>query len=374
MFMETMHENIHQKKDNPTTSNRQDPKPWLHKLPPELQLAIWSMAYEADRQIFEIQADHVHLPWVARVLPVPHIMWAHPIARAAVLAANMEVESDQRLGHLSRDGLYSNGDRRFWFDPFRDTLYWNARRSWCPHWHCPDLRYLMIPACSIEFLDLGHLREVFFSELKEIKVYMGGIDLDFRASDDDEHVRHVEVDLQDTALVNEVARVAHKYMIARSFKSCATVADLNVAEEWEILVSNTRDHNWEDPLYQRNRCWESRHTVPCHYTSLDKERQHWLPLTPGCGENWRETQWFIECTFVGFERWHELSGDHPVDSGPTELSIAHTKQFYEHLETMPRVRRVAIVKLLGNVGGLWLEHAVGVGRTSNRPSFQPSDN
>jgi hypothetical protein len=223
-----------------------------------------------------------------------------------------------------------------------------------------ELMYLMIRPLELESLDMGQLCKG-FPKLEEVRVFMGGIDFDFRSTPSDMQFRHVEVDLQDVAMTSQVTRLAEIYQdFCRDRYVCS--GDISTVEEWRHLV----DQN-EAPSWYRNEDWAMEVPKEWEYYSLDKAQQNFLPLEPLYYRTWPEHCHFQERNFLGHERWLQLAGN-PEDVRPLQLRIAHTREYYEALEGMPKMRRMAVVRLLGDVGDLWIDHAVEVGKTKKRPA------
>lgn len=353
----------------------------LQRIPRELQLLVWKQGHQTDRQILEVDGLAGHGPNITRMLPVPAALHTTSLARAAVLISNFTPEYDYRSYAVSitdEGGQWFSegrrGEERIWFDPARDTLYWNAHSNWNYQLelskHLGQVQYLMIRTHELGTTHLSNLCWM-FPHLKEVKVYMGGIDLDCRGSTEDKNVRYVEVDLEDRRMVDKVSNFVQAYDMATSTARAheyAFVPDRLI--EWQLFtidpVSIARDH----PCWRRNRdifLPQYSHV----YFSLDQEEHFFNPVRYSGGRTWAEHRHTQEARYLGALEWCRLAGVPEMDlTDIPHFHMVHTKEYYQALETMPKLIRVAVIRLLGDVSTLWSEHSVSIGNpTLDLPNY-----
>lgn len=349
----------------------------LHQLPTEIQMQIWLEAYQSDRQILEIRGGPEDIIFIPRLLPIPAAFQTPSLARAAVLDPRLSRDNRMRslsLNPQNRFWLSSKGGQKYlWFDQDRDTAYWNGPHAGLNHQKqlhkkLPELRYLMIRPAELHSMNMRTLF-LMFPRLKVVKVFMGGIDFDYRRSSEDMHIRHVEVDLEDENMNNKVSAFIPVYCAGLAldmrFKS---VYALN--NEWRLLTQDTEDIKFDDDCWRRNTRAAFKATDLCEYSSLDKEGHHFIPTRYHLRSEWKEYLRIQERNYIGYPRWFHLTGA-AWDAEPQHLRIAHTREYYQALERMPAMKRVAILRLLGDVGDLWSEHSVVVGAIRAVPPFDP---
>ncbi|KAI1848728.1 hypothetical protein JX266_005587 [Neoarthrinium moseri] len=376
------------------------------KLPAELQMLIWRSAIP-NRGILEIQTaetdDNLWYPTsgytVQRQLPAPNVFRAAGPFITRTLLNGKTLEENRNAHWFTVKGFEDK--RMCWFEEQQDDImYWNSSLGpRVPHGSSslslmrlssklPGLRHLMVRHEDLWDLDMRRLCDE-FPNLGQgtLTFYLGGVDLDFRKTmSNDEPVCHILIDLMDrgkmekmTALIQDFCA---EYPQRRKYGNGLWVGRVgvhpiedDVEAEWTFLclMAQGRKEEIGGKPFARNRrrCfgkdWSDGRASSIH--TLDTKHMHFLAVS--C----EDLPWSMQCRHheiqaLGEDRWRQLVGNLDQSICKLHVQFARTKQHHEALASMPQMRQVAIVRILGDVGDLdasFWEDVVEIGKTKERP-------
>ncbi|CAJ2512079.1 Uu.00g077040.m01.CDS01 [Anthostomella pinea] len=309
-------------------------------LPPELQLMIWDRAKHRTA-ILEIQVVK-GAGTMNRLLMPPSAAGSCVMARQAIMGKSMNVGA--RPEHTTwtdwRFPWYEAAPKQYiWFDSPGDILYWNTHYSQLDH--KPMLQHLEIQNVMVRNGTLGvpflkHMFEI-FPRLKSTAVLLGAIDLELPAMGGLDHHQYALVDLENPVHVEQ--------------QQWDTILKNDISDEHRGTATSSLEESLEkigkEGIIPRNGWdWATFH---------EYAKNIWLDV--------RNVDFPSEKSSYLFRLWVGPQG--------------HTLEYHCWAETilpdMSQLRKVAFVRIQGDIGGLLQGAAVEIGkRVNNEESHQGS--